>query len=137
MAEAGTKLSVAEKADRVRKAFEAFKRGDLETVSDSFTDDVVWHGRGSTRFGKDFKGKQATVGQIMDYAQTFQDINMEIHDLVANEQHVVALVSTSVKRNGKTYDDRQAFIFHVNDDGKTSEAWLASDTEQLKASLEG
>jgi uncharacterized protein len=137
VAEAGTKLTVTEKGERIRAAFEAFKRGDLQTVSDSFSDDVVWHGRGSTKFGKDFKGKQATMGQIMDYAQTFQDIKMDIHDLVANDRHVVALISTSVKRNGKSYHDQQAFIFHVNDDGKTSEAWIASDTEQLKTSLEG
>lgn len=136
MADATTKLTVDQKAQKVREAFDAFKRGDLQAVSDSFTDDVVWHGRGSTKFGKDFKGKQATMGQIMDYAQTFQDIQMDIHDLVANDRHVIALVKTSVTKNGKTYQDQQAFVFHVNDDGKASEAWIASDTEQLKRSLE-
>jgi uncharacterized protein len=136
MADATTKLSVDQKTQKVRDAFEAFKRGDLQAVSDSFTEDVVWHGRGSTKFGKDFKGKQATMGQIMDYAQTFQDIQMDIHDLVANDRHVVALVKTSVTKNGKTYPDEQVFVFHVNDDGRTSEAWIAADTEQLKQSLE-
>jgi ketosteroid isomerase-like protein len=136
MAEAGTKLSVDQKIDIVRKDFDAFKRGDLQTISDSFTDDIVWHGRGSTKFGGDFNGKQATMAQILDFAQTFQDINLEIHDIVANQAHVVALVNSSVSRNGKTYSDKEVFIFHVNDDGKTSEAWVASDTEQLKKALE-
>ena len=60
MAEAGTKLSVNQKIERVRRAFDAFGRGDLQTVGDSFTEDAVWHGRGSTKFGKDFNGKQET-----------------------------------------------------------------------------
>jgi len=54
-----------------------------------------------------------------------------------NENHVVALVNSSVKRNGKTYDDHQTFIFHLNEQGKTTETWIVSDTEQLKKSLEG
>jgi ketosteroid isomerase-like protein len=137
MAEAGTKLSVDQKIERIRKALEAFKRGDVQAVSDTFTDDVVWHGRGSTKYGGDFKGKQATMAQILDFAQTFQDIDFNIHDIVANEAHVVALINSSVTRNGKKYQDQEAFIFHVNDDGKASEAWVASDTEQLKKSLEG
>ena len=137
MAEAGTKLSVAQKIERVRQAFDAFKRGDIQAVSDSFTDDVVWHGRGSTKFGGDFKGKQATMAQILDFAQTFENINLEPHDILGNETHVVALISSSVTRNGKTYQDQEAFIFHVNDEGKTSEAWVANDTEQLKTALGG
>lgn len=136
MAEAGTKLTTEQKIAKVRDAFDAFKRGDMQTVSDSFTDDVVWHGRGSTRFGRDFNGKQATMGDIADFAQTFQDIRLEIHDILGNDKHVVALVNSSVKRGGQAYEDHQTFVFHVNDEGKTSEAWIVSDTELLKKSLE-
>jgi len=136
MAETGTKLNVDQKIERVRRAFDAFGRGDLQTVGDSFTEDAVWHGRGSTKFGKDFKGKQATLANIMEYAQTYQDIKQDVHDILGNDNHVAALVTATVTRNGKTYQDHQVFVFHVNDEGKVSEAWIASDTEQLKRSLE-
>jgi ketosteroid isomerase-like protein len=136
MAEAGTKLSVNQKIERVRRAFDAFGRGDLQTVGDSFTDDAVWHGRGSTKFGKDFNGKQATLANIMEYAQTYQDIKQDVHDILGSDDHVAALVTATVTRNGKTYQDHQVFVFHVNDEGKVNEAWIASDTEQLKQSLE-
>ncbi len=136
MAEAGTKLSTQQKIERVRQAFDAFQRGDLQTVGDTFTEDAVWHGRGSTKFGKDFKGKQATMANIMEYAQTFQDIKQDIHDILASDSHVAALVTATVSRNGKTYQDQQVFLFHVNDTGKVTEAWIVSDTEQLKQSLE-
>lgn len=136
MAEAGTKLSIQQKVERVRQAFEAFQRGDLQTVGDSFTEDAVWHGRGSTKFGSDFKGKQATLANIMEYAQTFQNIKQDVHDILASDSHVAALVTATVSRNGKTYEDHQVFVFHVNDQGKVTEAWIASDTEQLKKALE-
>jgi len=136
MAEAGTKLSTQQKIERVRQAFDAFGRGDLQTVGDTFTEDAVWHGRGSTKFGKDFKGRHATMANIMEYAQTFQDIKQDIHDILASDSHVAALVTATVSRNGKTYQDQQVFLFHVNDAGKVTEAWIVSDTEQLKQSLE-
>jgi ketosteroid isomerase-like protein len=136
MAEAGTKLSTQQKVDKVRDAFDAFGRGDMQTVSDSFTQEAVWHGRGSTKFGGEFKGKQAVIGTIADYAQTFENIKQDVHDIVGNDQHVIALVTATVSRNGKTYQDQQVFVFHVNDQGRVSEAWITSDTEQLKKSLE-
>ena len=76
------------------------------------------------------------MGNVADFAQTFQDIKLDIHDILGNEQHVVALVNSSVRRGGQTYEDHQTFVFHVNDEGKTSEAWIVSDTELLKKSLE-
>jgi ketosteroid isomerase-like protein len=135
MADAGTRLTTQQKIERVRQAFDAFGRGDLQAVGDTFTEDVVWHGRGSTKFGKDFKGKQATLATIMDYAQTYQDIKQDVHDILASDSHVAALVSSTVSRDTKTYHDHQVFVFHVNDAGKVTEVWIASDTEQLKASL--
>ena len=137
MAEAGVKLSLDQKIQSIRDGFAAFKRGDLKAVAELFTDDAVWHGRGSTKFGGDFKGKDALMGNMAQFAQTFQDIRLDIHDILANDKHVVALVNNSVTRNGKTYADQQTFVFHVNDQGKTTETWVASDTEQLKKSLEG
>jgi uncharacterized protein len=136
MAEATTKLSLDQRIQIVRSGFEAFKRGDLKAVGELFTDDAVWHGRGSTKFGGDFRGREAVLADMMQFAQTFNDITLDPHDVLANEQHVVALVNSSVKRNGKTYDDHQTFIFHLNEQGKTTEAWIVSDTELLKKSLE-
>lgn len=137
MAEASTKLSLDQRIQIVRSGFEAFQRGDLKAVGELFTDDAVWHGRGSTKFGGDFKGREALLGNMAQFAQTFTDIQLDLHDILANENHVVALVNSSVKRNGRTYDDHQTFIFHLNNQGKTTETWIVSDTELLKKSLEG
>jgi ketosteroid isomerase-like protein len=131
MAEAGTKLSLDQKIQVVRDAFAAFNRGDMKALSDAWTDDFVWHARGSV-FGGDFKGKQAAIGAIARYPQEFQDIKLDFHDFVANDKHVVALVNSSFKRGGKTYQDQLVYIFHVNDRGKSTEAWLIADTELAK-----
>jgi len=134
MAEAGTKLSLDQKIQVVRDAFAAFKRGDLKALSDTWSDDFVWHAHGSV-FGGDFKGKEAALGAIARYPQMLQDITLEFHDIVANDKHVVALVNSSFKRGGKTYEDQIVYIFHVNEQGKASEGWIIADTELAKNAI--
>jgi ketosteroid isomerase-like protein len=135
MVETGTKLNVDQKIQLVRDAFDAFNRGDMKALSDAWTDDFVWHARGSV-FGGDFKGKEAALGAIARYPQELQDIKLDFHDFVANDKHVVALVNSSFKRNGKTYQDQIVYIFHVNDQGKSSEAWIIADTELAKNAIQ-
>jgi len=136
MAEAGVKLSLDQKIQVVRDAFAAFSRGDMKALSDAWTDDFVWHARGSI-FGGDFKGKEAAIGAIARYPQELEDITLDFHDIVANDRHVVALVNSSFKRSGKTYQDQIVYIFHINDQGKTTEAWVIADTELAKKAIEG
>jgi ketosteroid isomerase-like protein len=136
MAEAGTKLTLERKIQAVRDAFDAFKRGDMKALSDAWTDDFVWHARGSV-FGGDFKGKDAAIGAIARYPQELQDIKLDFHDIVANDKHVVALVNSSFKRSGKTYQDQLVYVFHMNDEGKTTEGWIIADTELAKNAIQG
>jgi ketosteroid isomerase-like protein len=136
MAETTTKVSLDQKIQNVRDAFAAFKRGDMKGLTETWTEDYTWHARGSV-FGGDFKGKEAALGAIARYPQEFQDITLDIHDILANDTHVVALVNSSFKRSGKTHRDQLVYIFHVNDQGKTSEAWLIADTELAKQVIEG
>jgi ketosteroid isomerase-like protein len=131
MAETGTKLSIDRKIQLVRDAFAAFSRGDMKALSDEWSDDFVWHARGSV-FGGDFKGKDAAIGAIARYPQQLEDIKLDFHDIVANDKHVVALVNSSFKRGGKTYEDQVVYIFHINDQGKTTEGWIIADTELAK-----
>ncbi|HEV3165688.1 MAG TPA: nuclear transport factor 2 family protein [Isosphaeraceae bacterium] len=135
MAEAGTKLSLDQKIEVVRAAFDAFNRGDLKGLSDAWSEDFVWHARGSV-FGGDFKGKEAAIGAIARYPQELQDIELDFHDFIANEKHVVALVNASFKRNGKSYQDQLVYIFDFNDQGKETEAWLIADTELAKNAIQ-
>jgi ketosteroid isomerase-like protein len=54
-------------------------------------------------------------------------IKVELHDVVAGDEHVVNLDRLTGKRDGKSLDIKLALIAHVTD-GKIVEAWdLFSD----------
>jgi ketosteroid isomerase-like protein len=103
-----------------RRALDAFNTGDMETISKLLADDIVWHeiGRAEPIRGK--AAMQASGGEV-DY-----QITATLHDVVANDEHVVGLVNASATRGGKTLDYRTAEIMHVRD-GQITERWAFSD----------
>lgn len=111
-----------------RKGFEAFQKGDTETLKDHFADDIIWHVGGQGPFAGDYKGSGEVISlfgrQVEATGGTFK---LELHDLLANDEHVVALVRTTAERNGKRLNDPGVHVVHVRD-GKLAESWFhASD----------
>ena len=54
------------------------------------------------------------------------EITGELHDVVGNDDHTIALVTAHATRGGKTLDYRVAEIYHMKD-GKITERWAFSD----------
>ena len=104
-----------------RSAMDSFNTGDWQAMSEFLDDDVVWHeiGRAEPRRGK---AELMAVAR----AQPDYDINAEVHDVVANDDHTIALVDATATRDGKTLDYRTAEIMHIRD-GKVMERWAFSD----------
>ena len=102
-----------------RNAIDSLNRGDWETMSASLADDVIWHeiGRDEPRRGKAAMATPGAPGA---------EITVKVHDVVANDEHVIALVEATATRDGKTLTYRTAEIMHVRD-GKVTERWAFSD----------
>ncbi len=103
-----------------RELGEAMSRGDMETLERLIADDVIWHeiGRSEPR-----RGKQALRESTADVDY---EITGETHDIVANDDHVVALVDATATRAGRTLKYRTAEIYHMRD-GRLVERWAFSD----------
>jgi uncharacterized protein len=105
----------------IRRGLEAFNRGDIEAFADLVADDVVWHQIGA----ETIHGKRAMAEQMPGGEVDWQ-ITADVHDVVANDEHVIALVNATGTRNGQTLNYRTAEILHVRD-GKITERWAFSD----------
>jgi ketosteroid isomerase-like protein len=114
-------------AKLVRESLEAFDRRDMQAYADLIADDVVWHQIG----GPDVHGKQALAEQMSTNTGDY-DITAEVHDVIANDEHAIALVNATARRDGKEFHYRTAEIAHIRD-GKLVERWAFSDdTEAIK-----
>ena len=114
-------------AKMVRDGLEAFNQRDMQAYADLVADDIVWHQIG----GPDLHGKQALAEQMTQNTGDY-DIVARVHDVVANDEHAIALVDATATHDGQEFHYRTAEIMHLRD-GKLVERWAFSDdTEAIK-----
>ena len=95
----------------------------MQRVSDFFADDIVWHIGGRSLLAGDYRGKEEALGFLAKTMEmTGGEFSLEIHDILANDEHAVALVVARGEREGKTLEDRQAHALHIKY-GKVTEYW--------------
>lgn len=108
-------------AAALRAAWETSDQEDMDAFEATLADDVVWHMIG----GDTLNGAAAVVESMSGLANV--DFNIDLHDIVSNGEHTVALMSVDVKVADQEFGYRTAEIYHTNDDGKITERWAFSD----------
>ena len=110
--------------DLARRGYEAFATGDMATLNELFADDIVWHAPGRSEIAGTFKGKDEVFANLQKNMElTGGTFRLEIHALVADDEHAVALLRARAEREGKVLDDNTVQVFHIKD-GKVTESWL-------------
>ncbi len=115
--------------DLVRKGYKAFSEGDLETIDTLFADDIVWHVPGKSSISGDYKGKEEVFGFFGKVTQeTGGTFKIDLHDVLANDEHAVVLTKSSAEKDGKSLEGNGVAVYHVTD-GKVTEAWQLSEDQ--------
>ena len=106
----------------VREMYEAINRRDMDGVAAAFAEDAVWHGGGSS-----VSGSREIADLVSQLVEASGDtLRIELHDVVGNDEHVVALQVTTAERGGRRLVDRVVYVFHVAE-GKINAAWFNGD----------
>jgi ketosteroid isomerase-like protein len=110
--------------DLVREGYAAFGRGDVEALqSQFFAPDIRWHFPGQSPFAGHYSGLAEVLGWLGRSAEVSGGtLRTELHDVIGNDDHVVALVNVRAEREGKTLNDNSVQVFHIRD-GKAAEVW--------------
>ncbi len=125
-------MSAQENAAIAQALNDAFASGDMAQVDGLMADDIVWHeiGRSEPRRGK-VELRAAFPEGASDYT-----ITGTTHDLLASDDHAIALLEVTATRAGQTFTYRTAEIYHFRD-GKISERWAFSDDTAAIAAFFG
>lgn len=113
-----------------QRTMAAFMAGDMDTLAETFHPDVVWHNPGQGLVAGDYRGREAVfAGFQREFQLTGGTYRPQLHDVLANDKHTVALLHATASREGKELDMDYAIVFHIQD-GRIIEAWgLWSDTK--------
>jgi ketosteroid isomerase-like protein len=116
----------------LRRGYTAYGAGDMDTINELFADDVVWHVAGRSPLSGDYNGKEQVFGFFAKLAEMSDGTSkVEVHDVLANDEHGVAVVTESATRGGRNHEGSATHVFHLRD-GQVTEFWDAQ-TDQYAA----
>lgn len=122
-------MTAQDNAKLIQEGYEAFGKGDVPAVMAIWADDIAWHVPGRSPLAGDYRGKDAILGffgQLQERSEG--SFRLEMHDLLASEDHVVALVTEIGHRGERTLNSPATHVWHVRD-GKATEFWaMAADS---------
>ncbi len=103
-------------AERTRRGFRAFVERDVATISELLREDVVWTIPGRSGLAGRFEGRDAALGALRQ-AVVLSDgtYRTELEDVIADDEHVVAVYRALGTRGGRELDLRQALLCRVED----------------------
>lgn len=126
MADTHTKLTPAQKVEMARKAIEAGNRGEVNP--EGFAPDVVLRGS----LAGELRGRDAVVAALKGQRGAFDEFRQEPHAILADADHVVALINLKIKKHGQVIDAQQVLVVHSNEQGQITEMWGMVEPEALK-----
>lgn len=111
----------------IRRGYEAFEKGDIESVLGILDPNIMWHAAGRNHLSGDYEGHQ----QVLDFfaklaASTAGTFKLAVHDVLANDGHAVVLAEWSAVRDGKILRQRGVHVWHVTG-GQATEFWSFQD----------
>jgi uncharacterized protein len=108
----------------VRRFIDAMVARDPGTIAGCFADDVVFHIAGRNALSGEHRGKQAVMTRLFQaWEEAFGGLEIDVHDVLGTDHHVVVLSDRRATRDGRTLEMRSASVYHVRD-GLIAEAWL-------------
>ena len=118
-----SKLSSQKKIARAREIYSALNAGNIEKGLELFSESLVFH---SPVFLQPV-GKDALRAATQRILYTTDQYSIEPHDILANDDHVVALLVVHGRRGDRVLNERGVHVIHLDEEGKVSELWVVTD----------
>ena len=107
-----------------RRTADAFRAGDVETLEALFDENVIWHIPGTSGLAGEIHGRDA-LWRWFDRLREVTDgtFTLEDHDILATDDHVVALNVMSAVVDGERVSVNMANVMHFQV-GRQQERWF-------------
>jgi ketosteroid isomerase-like protein len=111
-------------AKSYRRTADAFRARDAEALRELIAEDVVWHVPGSSPMAGEVRGRDSLFDWFQRLREaTDETFSLEEHDVVGNDDHVVALSRMSAVKGGVPVAVQVISVFHFRN-GQQVERWL-------------
>lgn len=117
-------------AARVREAFAAFNRGDVEGMRPFLAEDIVWHVGGDHPLSGDYRGREEVLAYVARVVElTGGTLAGEPLDILVDDTHAGVFQRVTATRDGRKLDVELAQALTFDDDGRWTEYWALADEQ--------
>lgn len=109
---------------RARELYAAMNAGVFDKGSELFSDSLVFH---TPVFPEPLRGIEAPASVGRRILDTTDEYRLEPHDILANDDHVVALVVVRGRRGDRVLNELGVHVMHLDEEGKVAELWAVTD----------
>ena len=128
---------MSENSDALKRGYDAFNSGDVDTVSEIFADDITWEGpntEGVPMSGKN-EGKDAVLQALESIAENFERFDVSPDEMIEQGETIVVLSHLDAKtKSGNELKLPGAEIWRMSD-GKAQRVQSLIDTAAVKEAL--
>jgi uncharacterized protein len=115
-------MGAADNVATMQRAYDAFNVADLDTLTEIFDENIVWHLPGNSSMATDYQGRDAVLtyfGQLGE--RTDGTFRAELERLMADDDgRVVGFQRSTGDRNGSHLDVGNCIVFTL-EDGKVTD----------------
>lgn len=103
--------------------YSAFTKGDMDALATFFDEGVSWHTPGRHSLARTYVGRVETFASFAEeFELTAGTYSVEVRDVLATDEHIVALLHATADRSGKRLDQDYVIVFRMRH-GKVDAAW--------------
>jgi hypothetical protein len=110
--------------EHITQEYKAFCEGDFDAMGRMLAEEVIWHVGGRRQQSGDKLGREGALQFLRRLStETHQNFRIQIHDVLANEEHIVVLCHVTSTMNDEVYRADEVHVFRVDPAGRITEAW--------------
>ena len=123
---------MAANLDNLKQGYEAFSKGDIETATENWADDIVWQGPNSEELpgGGEHEGKDAAIQTLQEAVGAWDEFSLSADEFFEGEDTAVVLGHVNVKKGDESAEVPVVHIWRFNDDDKIERFQSLTDTLQ-------
>jgi|SRR5918911_1538197 ketosteroid isomerase-like protein len=128
---------MSDNSDALKRGYDAFNQGDIDTVSEIFADDITWEGpntEGVPMSGKN-EGKDAVLQALGNIGENFERFQVSPDEMIEQDDTVVVLSHLDAKtKSGNELQLPGVEVWRMSD-GKAQRVQSVADTAAMKEAI--
>ncbi len=116
----------------IRAGYDAFARGDVQGALAAFAPDILWHIPGRGPLSRDYRGHAEVLGFFAHFMRLSSGtFRIQIDDIIAKDDRVVALCTESAKRGALNWSSPQVHVWTIRE-GRATIFWQFQGDQQTE-----